>query len=162
LSGGSHDLPAETLAAIGRATEHTFDVTARDIRRFADAIGDPDPLYRDEEYARGTVHGGIVAPPLFCHALAFEDVPAEQLREDGLPAELDVPLPASRAVGGGSCFDVGAPIRPGDRVTARKVIDDIYAKPGSSGDLVFVVLATTYTNQHGEVVAHERATFVNR
>jgi acyl dehydratase len=156
------ELPAETRACIGRVTEHVYDVTRKDIRRYAQAIGDPNPLYHDEQYARSLQHGGIIAPPLFCHTLAFEDVPADQLRADGLPTELDVPLPTERAVGGGSLFEVGVPVRPGDVITVRKTISDIYGKSGKSGDLFFVVLDTTYTNQNGELVAHERGTFVNR
>lgn len=152
MSDCRHALPADTLAAIGTVSEHVYEVLARDIRRFADAIGDPDPAARE----------GRVAPPLFCHALAFEDVPAGTLRPDGLPHELDVPLPTERAVGGGSCYEVGTEIRPGDVITVRKVIADIYVKRGSSGDLVFVVLDTTFTNQAGELVARERGTFVNR
>lgn len=149
---GTIELPPETRAAIGTVTEHVYEVSRKDIRRYAQAIGDPDPRYQ----------AGDVAPPLFCHSLAFEDVPVEQLRPDGLPAELDVPLPTARAVGGGSSFDVGAPVRPGDTITVRKEIEDIYAKSGRSGDLIFVVLTTTYTNQDGERVAHERGEFVNR
>ncbi len=37
--------------------------TKRAIERFADAIGDPNPLWRDREYARNTIYGDIVAPP---------------------------------------------------------------------------------------------------
>ncbi len=33
------------------------------IRRFADAIGDPNPLWRDFEYAKKTKYNSIVAPP---------------------------------------------------------------------------------------------------
>ena len=152
MSTPAHELPPETLAAIGTVSEHTFEVTARDIRRFADAIDDPDPAARE----------GRLASPLFCHALAFEDVPAATLRADGLPRELDVPLPTERAVGGGSRYEVGEAIRPGDVITVHKVIEDIYVKRGSSGDLVFVVLVTTFTNQTGALVARERGTFVNR
>lgn len=150
--GDHDDLPEATRAAIGRVSEHTYEVTRKDIRRYAQAIGDPNPLYRD----------GVVAPPLFCHAMAFDDVPVDRLRPDGLPTELDLPLPTARAVGGGSTFDVGVPVRPGDVITVRKEIADIYRKTGRSGDLYFVVLDTTYTNQDGEVAAHERATFANR
>lgn len=158
----SSSLPAETKAVIGRTTQHVYDVTVKDIRRYADAVGDPNPLYYDEAYARNTPHGGIVAPPLFCHALAFDDVPARQLRPDGLPTELDLPLPVDRAVGGGSTFEAGAPVRPGDVITVTKTVEDIYTKDGRSGTLYFVVLDTTYTNQDGKVVARERGTFVNR
>lgn len=155
-------LPPETQAAIGRASEHVYDVTKKDIRRYAQAIGDSNPLYYDEAYAATTRYGGVVAPPLFCHTLAFEDVPADALRPDGLPTELDVPLPTARAVGGGSVFETYERVRPGDVITVKKVIEDIYRKAGSSGELFFVVLDTTYTNQDGRVVAHERGTFVNR
>jgi len=72
-------LPAETVAAIGTVTEHVYEVGRKDIRRYAQAIGDDDPRYR----------AGDLAPPLFCHSLAFEDVPVEELRADGLPSELD-------------------------------------------------------------------------
>jgi uncharacterized OB-fold protein/acyl dehydratase len=33
------------------------------IRNWTDAIGDANPLYTDAEFAAGTVHGGLVAPP---------------------------------------------------------------------------------------------------
>lgn len=33
------------------------------IRNFANGIGDSNPLYRDEEYARGTTYGALVASP---------------------------------------------------------------------------------------------------
>jgi acyl dehydratase len=162
MSDSAQQLPEETRAAIGQVTEHVAEVTKKDIRRYAQAIGDPNPLYSDEEYAQTTAGGGIIAPPLFCHTLAFDDVPVDRLRPDGLPTELDVPLPTERAVGGGSTFDVGVPVRPGDVITVRSTIEDIYTKPGRSGDLFFVVLDTTYTNQDGDVAAHERGTFVNR
>ena len=48
-----------------------------------------------------------------------------------------------------------------DTITVRSTIVDIYPKSGRSGKLIFVVLDTTYTNQNGEMVAHERGTSVN-
>ena len=33
------------------------------IKKFADGIGDPNPLWSDAEYARKTRYGNIVAPP---------------------------------------------------------------------------------------------------
>lgn len=40
------------------------------IRHFADAVGDPNPLWRDPNYAAGTRWGGIVAPPTFESCIA--------------------------------------------------------------------------------------------
>ena len=38
-------------------------VTTDVIRHFADAMGDSNPLWRNQEYARQTRWGGIIAPP---------------------------------------------------------------------------------------------------
>jgi len=35
------------------------------IRRYAQAISDLNPLYLDEEYAKKSEYGGIIAPPTF-------------------------------------------------------------------------------------------------
>ena len=35
------------------------------LRRFVQAIMDDDRIYWDEEYAKNTRYGGVVAPPLF-------------------------------------------------------------------------------------------------
>ena len=156
-------IPADVKNIIGKeATPQTYEITKRDIRRFAQSIGDPNALYADENYAKKTKLGGIIAPPLFIFALAYEDVPVTQLRDDGLPVELDIPLPATRAVGGASAIELGEPIRPGDNITVSKRIADIYCKEGKSGILYFVVIEMTYTNQKDQFVARESATFIQR
>jgi acyl dehydratase len=53
---------AGTKMRIGAAINNEI-ATAAAIRRFADGIGDANPLWRDEEYARKTRYHGIVAPP---------------------------------------------------------------------------------------------------
>jgi len=50
---------------IGIKKKNTYAVTAKDIKRFAQAIDDPNPLYHDEEYAKSSKFKGIIAPPLF-------------------------------------------------------------------------------------------------
>jgi len=40
------------------------------IRHFADGIGDINPLYRDEEYARKTRYGNITAPPSWLYSVS--------------------------------------------------------------------------------------------
>lgn len=155
-------IPLEAVERIGKEVVHVYDVTDKDIRRFAQAIDDPNPLYYDEEYARTTPYKGIIAPPLFCHAFTFADAPAGDLRADGLPKDLDVPLPVSRAVGGSSSFEVGAELRPGDKLTVKSKIRDIYTKSGKTGLLYFTVVETTFTKQNGDLVANEVATYIQR
>jgi len=156
----------QARAMIGKqAAPQTCEVTRTAIRRFARAIGDASPLYVDEDYARKTQWKGIVAPPTFFFTLGYyDDAPGTQLREDGRPVgtELDVPLPVSRTVGGASAVEFGEPIRPGDTITSTRRVADVYCKEGKSGLLYFTIVETTYTNQNGEFVARERASFIER
>jgi acyl dehydratase len=156
------EIPAEALTLIGVEKQLEYEVTRRDIKRFAQAIGDHNPLYCDEDYAMTTKYKTIVAPPLFCHAFAFEDVPIENLQTDGSPKETDVPLPAKKMVGGASVFENYIRIKPGDKILVKAKIKDIYAKRGKSGELYFIVLETCFYNQANELAAKETATFVKR
>jgi len=158
----SDNIPAAAKAMIGRETVLYYQVTDRDIRRFAQAIDDPNPLYHNLEYARKTCYGDIIAPPLLCQMFAYTDAPENELKEDGSPKEIDVPLPTTRVLGGGSSFEIGEPIRVGDRIKVVKKIADIYQKQGRSGMLFFVQMDNYWTNQNNEMVAHEIATYIHR
>ena len=152
----------KSLDLVGVEKERTYDVTRRDIKRFAQAIDDPNPLFYDEEFAKQTRFKSIIAPPLFCQTFAFEDVPLGELPKDGSPVEIDVELPAKRTVGGGSVYEIFQHVRPGDTIKAKSKITQIYEKQGKSGTLYFLTVETTFVNQTGEIVAKETATFIKR
>lgn len=64
----SDELLAEMRRRIGlrlRIEDAVFNrlATPEAIARFADGIGDPNPLWRDEEYAKRSPYGSLVAPP---------------------------------------------------------------------------------------------------
>ena len=84
----------DILAMIGVEKVRHYNVTKRDIKRFAQAIGEANPIHFDEDYAKSTKYGTIIAPPLFCQTFTFDDVPPDQLPNDGSPIEIDVPIPA--------------------------------------------------------------------
>lgn len=155
-------LSEDVLAMIGAEKTRRYEVTGRDIRRFAQAIGETNPVHFDEDYARGTMHGTIIAPPLFCQMFTFEDVPADQLPSDGSPVEIDVPLPARRTVGGASSYEIFKPVRAGDQIAVKTTLKDVFAKEGRSGKLYFVVVETEFSNQQDEPVAKETATYIKR
>ena len=50
--------------------DEKFSVEASHIMMFARSVGDANPIYHDEEHARGTEPGGIIAPPTFAQASA--------------------------------------------------------------------------------------------
>ena len=41
------------------------------IRHFTDAVGDHNPLYRDEEYATNSCYGTLIAPPCFLYSVCW-------------------------------------------------------------------------------------------
>ncbi len=155
-------LPEAVRQAIGTSKTRRFVVTARDIKRFAQAIGETNPIHCDEEFARRSRHGGIVAPPLFCQALTYEDAAPEQLLGDGSPLELSVPVPASRTVGGGSEYTIHRLVRADDVITITSTLDDVYTKPGRTGLLYMIVVESRFTDAQGLPVASERATYIKR
>ncbi|NQV19883.1 MAG: MaoC family dehydratase N-terminal domain-containing protein [Rhodospirillales bacterium] len=60
-------------ARIGVKIENTlepwcFEATRDNIRHYAHGIGDDNPLWCDPDYAVGTKHGGVIAPPSFLFA----------------------------------------------------------------------------------------------
>ncbi|MGZ6550894.1 MAG: FAS1-like dehydratase domain-containing protein, partial [Tumebacillaceae bacterium] len=54
------------------------------IRKFAEAIGDPNPLYRDPEYAVNTRYGKIIAPPTFSMTFDHGEIEGFNIKQDGL------------------------------------------------------------------------------
>ena len=44
---------------------YTDVASANNIRRYADAIGDFNPRFRDVDYAKSTKYGCLIAPPTF-------------------------------------------------------------------------------------------------
>jgi acyl dehydratase len=137
----------EAKKQIGSVTEaRTYDVERGAIRRFAEAIGDSNPLFSDEKAARKSRFGGIIAPPTFCRSLM---APALEVKLD---------MPNFRGLDGGSDWEYFEPIRPGDRISVQTRLADLRESEGRLGPMVFTTVETTYTNQHGEICAIQRST----
>jgi len=142
--------------------EFCYLVTTRDIRRFAQAIGDTNPRYQiaDDDPSSGAQ--SMIAPPLFCQAMAFQDLPLENLPDDLSPAELDISVPGLRSVGGASHYEFYQYVHAGDKIRIRSCIESVTEKQGRTGLLFLVSVTTCFTNQLGEPVAKEVATYVKR
>lgn len=120
------------------------------IRLFAQAVGDMNPLYYDEGYARRTRYGGIIAPPTFvCETMQYQVGP---LDHTGGPAHR-FGLPVGTEIRGGNDYEFFQPVRPDDVLTAHWKVKDIQEKKGRTGRLLFLIYDITYTNQRGELLA---------
>ena len=117
------------------------------IRRFAEAIEDPNPIYQEEIQARRSRYGSIIAPPTFLRSIRVEP----------LPLLLETPL--NRTLDGGSEWEYYHPVRPGDTITAVTELADLAERTSRTiGAMLIVTNETTYTNQLGQVVARQRRT----
>jgi len=137
----------------------TYEIDAGAIRFFAQAIMDNDPLYFDEAYAANTVHKGIIAPPTFYGgATSIRTKKPEHTKTHTASDE----LASSGWVGfnGSDDFELFVPIRPGDTLTSREKMIDVYEKQGHSGKLIFVTHEKTFTNQNQQVALIRRHTTI--
>lgn len=158
-------LPESVTQFVGRGGEvRVFEVEKGAISRFAEAVDDPNPLFRDEEYARNSRYGSIIAPP------GFFGWPAKQPRGaalvgggagGGLAAEL-AKIGYSRLLDGGMEYEFFCPVRAGDTLACSSAIKDIREREGSTGKMVIVRTETTYVNQHGDKVATAIGTAIYR
>ncbi|MEU9779829.1 MaoC family dehydratase N-terminal domain-containing protein [Streptomyces phaeochromogenes] len=110
------------------------------VLRFAEGIGDDNPLWTDEEYAASGPFGEIVAPPSFIFA-CLGSVQVGWRGLGGFHAETDVTF--------------HAPIRVGDKITARVWFDGFDGPTDSSfgGRRIKDYLRQEYWNQDGVLVA---------
>ncbi|SEP48516.1 FAS1-like dehydratase domain-containing protein [Amycolatopsis saalfeldensis] len=110
------------------------------ILRFAEGIGDDNPLWTEEDYAAAGPHGGIVAPPSFIFA-CLGSVQVGWPGLGGFHAETDVTF--------------HAPIKVGDKITARVWFDgfDDPIESSFGGRRIKDYLRQEYWNQDDELVA---------
>jgi len=161
-------IPDEAKAMIGMEgpSETGYAVTERDIRRYCYAVDDSNPLFTDGEIAKEGQWEGIIAPPLFFDIPFDKSMPLDRHREDGIGQRekdsLSPPLRVSRAMAGGSEIEFFEPIRPGDVLTKKSRLANVYERVGRSGPMVMTVRETTYHNQRGEIVVVVRGTGITR
>ena len=115
-----------------------FPVRAEELAEFARAVGETAPRFvdpSDPEFAAvpnftTKYHGRRMWPPDFPKLSA-----------------------SSRGFDAGKAVEVHGAVRPGDVLTARSSIHDIYEKTGRSGSMVFIVHRMNFYNQKGELVS---------
>jgi acyl dehydratase len=118
------------------------------IVRYADAIGDPNPVYRDRAYAQAHGEEDTIAPPGF---LGWPVSPPQSVR---------LPSPFFRNVTGGMELVYERPICAGERLIATAKLVDLYEKQGRPGvgRMLFQDIETTYRDMDGRVAVVHRVT----
>jgi acyl dehydratase len=110
------------------------------IRHFAHAYGDTNPLFTDPKYAKDTVWGDQVAPPTWLYTVD---------RTHCAPK-----LPGVQWIHGGNRFEFERPVTLGDRFHVSVKQTKCERKQGSrSNDMVLQEGTTEYYDQNDELVA---------
>ena len=128
-----------------------YEVSRVKIAEFADAIGDPSPLFRDREAARSAGHPDVIAPPTFAIVISM----ASSGRAMGDPG---LGLNYAMVVHGEQRFEYTRPIGAGDVLTATSTISDIK----QAGNNVLLSTRTDIQTVSGEHVCSAYSTLVER
>ncbi|HEU5420777.1 MAG TPA: MaoC family dehydratase N-terminal domain-containing protein [Streptosporangiaceae bacterium] len=138
---------------VGRAYPATapYEVSRVKIAEFADAIGDPSPVYRDAAAAQAAGHPDVIAPPTFAIVVSMTGA-GRAVADPGLG------LDYSMVVHGEQQFSYTRPITAGDVVTAQATIDSIR----SVGSLSMMTTRTEIRTTAGELVCTAVSTLVER
>jgi acyl dehydratase len=138
---------------VGRTDPPTppYEVGREKIREFAEAIGDPNPVYRSQAAAQELGYPDVIAPPTFPIVLTMKA--GHQVVQD---PELGVDY--SRVVHGEQRFVHIRPVRAGDLLQVVVTVADIRAAAGN--DLVST--RSEVSTVAGELVTTAYSTIVVR
>jgi len=140
---------------IGKETPTVVaEVLAEETIQFAKALGDLNPLYVDEDAARESPFGSLLAPPTFPVTLAAGNMDPDLFFELGLNF--------ASIVHGEQEFEYLRPLKVGEKVTLKGRVADITEKEGRSGVLDVVVLETAGYDQKGEKIFIARMTLLSK
>ena len=116
-----------------------YEIEKGMLRRFAEAIDDPDPRWLEE------------APPTFAAALVPKTLLHKLFNAD---------IPLKRLLNGSSELEYLKPIRAGDVISVTAKLTRLRQVAGAQGPTLFMFTEVTYTNQRGEVVIKGKNTYI--
>jgi len=116
-----------------------YEIEKGMLRRFAEAIDDPNPRWLKE------------APPTFPAAL----VPTAMLHK-----LLNIDIPLKRLLNGTSELEYLQPIKAGDVISVTAKLTRLRQVPGAEGPTLFMFTEMTYANQRGEVIVKGKNTYI--
>ncbi len=135
---------------IGKAAPaRVVEVEKSQIRRFALAIGEENPIHFDEAAAKAAGFPSIVGTPTFPAAL----IDPEQLIKDLGWDPLSVMHRSEE-------YEYYRPICAGDVLTVVHRVADVYEKDTSTGNIVFVIVETRANDKKNRPVFKGRRVLV--
>lgn len=125
---------------IGRRSEPVGNFVERGaVRRFAEAIADPNPLYVDEDAARKSRYGRPLAPPTFPRTFDYGEIAGFALPEAGL-------------IHGEFRISYERQLLVGEEVLCGMELKDSYDKDSRRGLLGFLIFERTGESPEGDLI----------
>jgi acyl dehydratase len=128
-----------------------YTVDPERVRRFAHAIGEDAPAFRDDDSARAAGFAGQLAPPTFVAAMNIA-VSGQAVQDP------DLGLDYSRVVHGAMEYEWERPARAGEALVAVPRLADVYAR----GIHEYLVIEAEVRDEAGAMVVRSRSTLISR
>ena len=111
---------------VGRTYPPTapYEVGREKIREFAEAVGDPNPVYTDPDAAKALGHQDVIAPPTFPFVITYK-------ASGQVVLDPELGLDYGRVVHGDQRFSYTRPVRAGDRLSVTVTIEAIKSLAGN-------------------------------
>jgi acyl dehydratase len=128
-------------------------ISASDVRRYCEATGDENPLWRDDAGARAAGYRGQMVPPVLVASLTRR-LPQGDSEEDRVFWQHQVPVLKgyTNTRNAGTELEFLAPIYVGDRITVQTRLVAVEARQGRTGLGIYVRRILEFRNQDGELV----------
>ncbi len=134
---------------IGSTSEmYEFEAEKGAIRAFASAIGDDNPLFFDEAYAKEQGYASLVAPPTFPQTFKIPT--------------LDLKVEKSRTLHGEQEFIYERPIVAGDVLRCVSQLVDIIERQGKNGTMISFLFEIRGEDLNGNFVFLSKTTVIYR
>ena len=128
-----------------------YEVSRVKIAEFADAIGEPSELCRDQAAAQRAGYPDVIAPPTLAIVIAMASTAS-------MHSEPELGLDYSMVVHGQESFSHSRPLHAGDVVVATTTVESIRAV----GAMSMLVTSTDISTTGGEHVCTAKSTLVER
>lgn len=133
---------------IGKRSNPILNVVERGaVKKFAEAIGDPHPLYVDREYGKNSRYRNNIAPPTFPRVFDYGTIPELQLPQAGL-------------IHGEQVFEYQRPLFVGEELFCYTEVGNCFEKTGQSGRMNFLILHFNGEDRERQTIFTSRSTII--
>jgi acyl dehydratase len=126
--------------SIGKRSNKVKNIVERGaVKNFAEAIGDPHPIFIDEGTGRKSRYKNNIAPSTFPRVFDYGVID-------------DLGVPKKGLIHGEQVYHYERPLIVGEEISCYQEVKDYYEKTGKFGDMGFLVMKLYGETPDGELV----------